>query len=201
MWSINKELLPHILFPLGNYTKHEIREIAANNNFSNAHRSDSQDICFIPNGDYISFLEKYGEPKFEKGNFVDLCGNVIGQHQGMERYTIGQRKGLGVAFGKPMFVAEKNVEQNTVTLCSDNELYRSTLSASSLNLLVNDTLESMTRLSAKIRYRHEPAIATVQRTDANTLSVTFDEPQRAITRGQSLVLYDGDTVIGGGIID
>ena len=200
LWSIKKELLPHILFPLGNYTKSAIREIAEDNNFSNAHRSDSQDICFIPDGDYISFLRKYGEPKFKKGNFVDLNGNIIGQHQGLERYTIGQRKGLGVAFGKPMFVAEKNVDKNTVTLCSDSELYRTELTANTLNFLVNDTLETKTRLSAKIRYRHSPATATVQRTDVDTLSVVFDEPQRAITSGQSLVLYDGDTVIGGGII-
>ncbi len=200
LWSLKKELLSQILLPLGKYTKEEIRTLARENGFSNADRGDSQDICFIPDGDYVAFLEKHGNAKFTQGNFIDLNGTVLGTHNGIERYTVGQRKGLGIALGKPMFVAEKNVENNTVTLCDDAELYKNELHATQINLLVNDSLEQKMRLQAKIRYRHKPAIATVQRIDENSVSVIFDEPQRAITSGQSLVLYDGDTVVGGGII-
>ena len=201
LWAIKKERLPFILFPLGGYTKPQIREMAQNNGLPNASRSDSQDICFIPDGDYISFIKNNSSIQFEKGNFVDLKGNVLGIHQGLENYTIGQRKGLGIALGKPMFVGAKNSSLNTVTLCSDEQLYGSTLSAKSLNLLVDETFESPVKLQAKIRYRHAPATATVYKVDEDTLRVDFDVPQRAITQGQSLVLYDGDTVIGGGIIE
>ena len=201
LWSIKKERLPHILFPLGAYTKAQIREIAAQNGFSNAHRSDSQDICFIPNSDYISFIEKYDSPIFKEGNFIDTDGKILGKHSGIERYTIGQRKGLGIALGTPMFVGAKNCKDNTVTLCSDRELYSTTLTADSLNFLVNDSFESPVRLEAKIRYRHTPAVATVQRIDKDRLSVVFDLPQRAISPGQSVALYDGDTLVGGGIIE
>lgn len=201
LWSLKKEALSKILLPLGEFTKPQIREIARENGFSNADRGDSQDICFIPDGDYISFLKKYGKIDFVPGNFIDISGNVLGRHNGLERYTVGQRKGLGIALGKPMFVCEKNVADNTVTLCDDIQLYKKELTASNINFLVNDTFESEVKLEAKIRYRHKPAAATVKRIGENTLSVVFDEPQRAITKGQSLVLYDGDTVIGGGIIE
>ncbi|MBO7302584.1 MAG: tRNA 2-thiouridine(34) synthase MnmA, partial [Clostridia bacterium] len=201
LWSLKKEILPRILLPLGNFTKDEIRAIARENGFSNADRGDSQDICFIPDGDYTAFLEKSGAVEFKPGNFIDLKGNILGVHNGIERYTIGQRKGLGIALGKPTFVCEKNVADNTVTLCDDIELYKKELSASKLNLLITGTLEKEVRLQAKIRYRHTPASAIVRQINENTVSVIFDEPQRAITKGQSLVLYDGDTVIGGGIID
>lgn len=201
LWSVKKERLPFILFPLGEYTKSQIRDIAAEHGFSNASRSDSQDICFIPDGDYVSFIEKHDGPILSHGNFVDTEGNILGQHLGIERYTIGQRKGLGIALGIPMFVGAKNVTDNSVTLCSDNALYKSTLTASSLNFLVDGYLHTPTRLEAKIRYRHTPAVATVEQIDSNRISVTFDIPQRAISPGQSVVLYDGDTVIGGGIIE
>ena len=201
LWSIKKQLLPHILFPLGEYTKPEIRAIAESNGFSNAHRSDSQDICFIADGDYAQFIKKQCDAPFPLGSFVDIDGNVIGHHSGMINYTIGQRKGLGVAFGKPMFVGRKNVQDNTVMLCTDEQLYSDTLTANAVNLLMDDTLEKPTRLEAKIRYRHTPAIATVVRTDEDRISVKFDLPQRAIAPGQSVVFYDGDTVVGGGIIE
>ena len=201
LWSIPKEKLSKILLPLGEFTKPQIREIAREHGFSNADRGDSQDICFIPDGNYTAFLEKYGNVEFKCGSFIDLDGSILGLHSGLERYTVGQRKGLGIALGKPMFVCEKNVADNTVTLCDDISLYKKELSASQINLLINDTLENELRLQAKIRYRHTPATATVRRIDETTISVIFDEPQRAITKGQSLVLYDGDTVIGGGIIN
>lgn len=201
LWSLKKEILGQILLPLGAFTKEEIRALARENGFSNADRGDSQDICFIPDGNYVDFLEKYGKVSFTQGNFIDLDGNVLGRHEGIEKYTVGQRKGLGIALGRPMFVAEKNVSDNTVTLCDDASLYKKELCASQINLLTNASFEKEIRLQAKIRYRHKPATATVRQTEENTLSVIFDEPQRAITKGQSLVLYDGDTVIGGGIIN
>ncbi len=200
LWAIDKNILPHILFPLGDYTKAEIREIAAENKFVNAHRSDSQDICFIENGEYASFISQNRKCDFPCGDFIDTDGNTIGKHSGMINYTVGQRKGLGVAFGKPMFVGRKCAQSNTVMLCTDAELYSDSLTAHSVNLLVNDSLDHPTRLQAKIRYRHTPAAATVQMTGEDTLSLKFDLPQRAIAPGQSVVLYDGDTVVGGGII-
>ena len=203
LWSIPKERLPYILFPLGSYTKPEIREIAREHELVSASRSDSQDICFIPDGDYVSFIEKYSTTDigFGKGNFIDINGNILGEHNGIVRYTIGQRKGLGIALGHPIFVGAKSINDNTVLLCSDRELYKRNLTASRINLLVNDDLTSPTRVEAKIRYRHTPAAATVVRSSDDKLSLVFDEPQRAIAAGQSLVLYDGDTVIGGGIIE
>lgn len=200
LWSIKKELLPFLKFPLGEYTKPEIRKIADTYGLVSAHRSDSQDICFIPDGDYASFIKKSCDSEFPRGSFIDTDGNVIGTHKGIINYTIGQRKGLGVAFGKPMFVGRKCSADNTVMLCTDEQLYSDTLTAKNINLLVDGTLDKPVRLQAKIRYRHTPAIATVTRTGEDELTVKFDLPQRAIAPGQSLVLYDGDTVVGGGII-
>ena len=203
LWCIKKENLSRILFPLGSYTKPEIREIAAKHGLPCASRSDSQDVCFIPDGDYVSFIEKHSDrdASFERGSFVDSDGKLLGKHDGLIRYTIGQRKGLGIALGRPIFVGSKDIANNTVMLCSDRELYKDHLTASSLNLLIDDTLEKPLRVEAKIRYRHTAAPATAIRTGEDSLSLRFDEPQRAIAPGQSLVLYDGDRVIGGGIID
>ena len=203
LWGIKKERLPFILFPLGDYTKPQIRQFATENGFCNASRSDSQDICFIDNGDYMSFIKTYSDDDkgLTKGNFIDTSGNVLGVHCGIANYTIGQRKGLGIALGSPAFVKEKDMVKNTVTLCTDRELYTKKLSASGINILIEDTLETPTRVEAKIRYRHTPEKATVIRTDEDKLILEFDEPQRAIAGGQSLVLYDGDRVLGGGIID
>ena len=201
LWGIKKELLPHLLFPLGGFTKPEIREMAESNGFSNAHRSDSQDICFITDGDYVSFIKAQDNTKYSCGSFIDVQGKTIGQHSGIINYTIGQRKGLGVVFGVPMFVSNKNAADNTVTLCTNEQLYRDTLTARAINLLVDCDFDHSVRLQAKIRYRHTSATATITRIDDDRLSVKFDIPQRAIAPGQSLVLYDGDTVIGGGIIE
>ena len=200
LWGIDKSILKNVYFPLGELTKPEIRQIAAECGFSNAHRSDSQDICFIKDGDYVSFLKSYGGELPIEGSFIDINGNVIGKHYGLINYTVGQRKGLGVAFGVPMFVGDKNAKDNTVTLCTDAQLYKDTLTAKNINLLVDGDLETPRRLLAKIRYRHTPAVATVFKSGEDELTVRFDEPQRAISPGQSVVLYDQNTVIGGGII-
>ena len=201
LWSIKKEYLPHIIFPLGNITKDEIREIAKDNNFENAERSDSQDICFIENGDYASFIRSETNRTFPAGNFISTDGVVIGKHTGIINYTVGQRKGLGIAVGHPIFVAKKDTLNNTVTLCDNNELFSSSLTAHSVNILADVQLRTPTNITAKIRYRHVPAKATAQLLDDGRLKVDFEEPQRAITPGQSVVLYDGDVLVGGGIIE
>lgn len=200
LWGIRKNALSSLSFPLGELTKQQIRQIAYENGFSNSSQKDSQDLCFISDGDYVAFIrERYG-CNFPEGDFVDLFGNVIGRHRGIVHYTVGQRKGLGQAFGEPMFVERKNGSNNTVTLCSDAQLYKSSLTASFVNLLVDESFERPVRLQAKIRYRHTPATATVTRISEDSVKIDFDIPQRAISPGQSAVLYDGDTVIGGGII-
>lgn len=201
LWSIDRSALGRILLPLGDYTKDEIRAIAKEFSLPCAHRSDSQDICFIPDGDYISFIEQHSTLSFPEGDFISLDGRVLGRHSGIIRYTVGQRKGLGIALGQPAFVCRKSVADNTVTLCSDAELYSDHLTAKSINCLVGDSFETPTRVEAKIRYRHAAAPATVERIGEDRISVRFDTPQRAIASGQSVVLYDGDTVLGGGIIE
>ena len=201
LWSIKKEYLSKILFPLGTYTKQEIRKIAEAQSFENAHRSDSQDICFVPDGDYASFIQKNSKLSFSQGNFVSLDGSILGTHQGLIHYTVGQRKGLGIALGYPAFVARKNAEDNTVSLCSDAELYTDVLTATNVNLLCDLDFTVPQRIEAKIRYRHAPAPATARFLSDRRIEVRFDQPQRAIAPGQSVVFYDGDVVLGGGIIE
>ena len=200
LWSIDKNKLPYIKFPLGEYTKPQVREIAESQGFSNAHRSDSQDICFINDGDYASFISTHSSYTFPDGDFLDIDGNKVGKHSGIINYTVGQRKGLGVAFGVPMFVKGKDAGRNTVTLCTNEQLFGTELIANRINLLSDVSFDTPIRIQAKIRYRHTPATATVVRTSDDTLNVKFDIPQRAIAPGQSVVFYDGDIVLGGGII-
>ncbi len=199
LYSIRGEMLPKIIFPLEDYSKDEIRKIAADLGFSTASKKDSQDICFIPNGDYAAVIESLTGKIYKKGDFVDLNGKRLGTHSGIIRYTIGQRKGLGIALGKPMFVGKKDAEANTVTLCGDNQLYTDNLVAKDFNWLKKpDGVEFSCK--ARIRYRHieQPATVTL---DDGKVYIKFNEPQRAITPGQSVVLYDGDIVLGGGIIE
>lgn len=200
LYRLTQEQLAQIQFPLGAYHKNEVRELAAKQGFVNANRKESQDICFIPGGDYVAFLEQYTGRKYPKGAFVDLQGNRLGTHQGMIRYTIGQRKGLGLALQTPHYVCEKRAEKNEIVLGENQDLMRQTLTAHRLNWIARAGLPEPVRLQAKIRYRHAAAWAMVQQTESDTLQVTFEEPQRAITPGQAVVLYDGDTVVGGGII-
>ena len=200
LWQLSQEQLSRTLLPLGEMTKAEVREIAEANGLCNAHRKDSQDICFIPDGDYAAFIEHVTQKTPEAGNFIDLDGHILGRHKGAIRYTVGQRKGLGIALGAPAYVCAKDMKKNTVTLGKNEDLFRSTLTAHEINLIATDRLDAPIRAEAKIRYSASPAPCTVEQTDADTLTVRFDAPQRAITGGQSLFLYDGDTVIGGGII-
>lgn len=200
LYSLTQEQLSHIIFPLGDYNKSEIREIAEQQGFLNAQKKESQDICFVPDGDYASFIKGYTNKEYPKGNFIDIEKNVIGQHQGIINYTVGQRKGLGVAFGEPRYVCSVNPENNTVTLGKNEDLFSTELIAKDINLISVDKINGEMRVKAKVRYKHTEQPATVIQLDEDTIKVVFDEPQRAITKGQAVVLYDGDYVVGGGTI-
>ena len=201
LWSLTQEQLAHTVFPLGELTKAEVRDIAAQHGFCNASRKDSQDICFVPDGDYAAFIERYTHKSFPSGDFISLDGSVLGRHNGALRYTVGQRKGLGIALGKPAYVLGKSMADNTVTLGENADLFRTELTAKDVNLISVDSIAAPMRVEAKIRYNAQASPATVEQTSASTIRLVFDEPQRAITAGQSVVLYDGDTVLGGGIIE
>lgn len=200
LWSLSQEQLSKILFPLGTLQKTEVRAMAAELSFENAQKKDSQDICFIPNGNYVEFIEKYDGYIPCPGDFIDSDGHVLGKHKGLLHYTTGQRKGLGIALGAPMFVLGKSAENNTVTLGQNQALYQSTLTAEHINLISVPKLNAPIRALAKARYRQVAAPAVITQTDETHLSVTFDSPVRAITPGQSVAIYDGDVLLGGGFI-
>ena len=200
LWSVKKEYLSRIKLPLGKLTKTQVREIAEKKELPCAKRADSQDVCFIPDGDYAAFIRNNVSRDFPKGDFINETGERLGKHQGIINYTVGQRKGLGIALGHPIFVKSKCVKSNTVTLCENADLFSDFLTAHSINLMKNEVLVSPIRVEAKIRYRHAPSPATAW-IENDRLHVKFDEPQRAITPGQSVVLYQGDTLVCGGIID
>lgn len=200
LYSMTQEQLKHTLLPLGGMKKSEVREIAEEQGFINAKKHDSQDICFVPDGDYASFIENYAGRKYPCGSFVDLEGNVLGEHKGIIRYTIGQRKGLGLALPKPMYVCRTCLENNTVVLGDNTDLFSKELDAEDINLIACDSIERPMSVRAKIRYSQSEQPATVWQTGRDSIHVEFDEPQRAITRGQAVVLYDGDMVVGGGVI-
>ena len=201
LYCMTQEQLKHTLYPLGEMEKTEVRKIAEENGFVNANKHDSQDICFVQNKKYYDFIEQYTGRSYSKGNFVDLNGNVLGTHEGIIRYTIGQRRGLGVSISNnPTFVLSVDPEQNTVTLGKEQDLYTKTLTAKNINLISKERLTAPLRVKAKVRYRQAEQWATASQLDEDTLLIEFDEPQRAVTKGQAVVLYDGDIVVGGGII-
>ncbi len=200
LWSLSQHQLSHALFPLGELTKSEIREIGAQNGFINAHKSDSQDICFIPYGDYAAFIERETGRKYPCGNYIDEDGNILGKHKGMIHYTIGQRKGLGISMNKHIFVIDKNAADNTVTLADEDRLFGRKVVIRGINLIPFDKIEGKLRVEAKIRYSQTQSPAYAEQTGEDEITLTFDTPQRAAARGQSAVMYDGNTVVGGGII-
>jgi len=207
LWTLTQDMLQKLHFPLGGMTKDEIREIAHEQKLASANQKDSQDICFIPGGDYAAFIARYRRNAPEKGSYISSNGEVIGVHSGQSNYTIGQRKGLGMSFGKHMYVIAKDAQANTVTLDSENpdgseprSLYTTVVKAKKINLIACDNVSSPIKIHAKVRYRQVESPATAEQTGADELTVTFDASQRAISRGQSLVMYDGDTIIGGGEI-
>lgn len=200
LYSLTQDQLKHTLFPLGGLTKPEVRKIAEENGFINAEKHDSQDVCFVQNQTYAEFIEQRTGKKYTSGNFIDVNGNVLGKHNGIIRYTVGQRKGLGLSFSEPMYVKCVNPHDNTVTLAKEAELYRDTLYATDVNLISVAKIDEPLRVKAKIRYRQTEQPATVTQIDENNLKVVFDVPQRAVTKGQAVVFYDGDIVVGGGTI-
>ncbi len=201
LYPLARDMLSRILLPLGDYTKAEVRALAHENGFVNASKSESQDICFVPDGDYASFIERYTGKCFSQGDFLDSEGSVLGKHGGAIRYTVGQRKGLGIALGERAFVLSKDMEKNTVTLGKNEALFSSVLTACRVNWHIDEPKVSL-RLSAKIRYNQPVAQgAEITPLAGGRICVKFDTPQRAISAGQSLVMYDGDRLVGGGIIE
>lgn len=197
---LDQEQLSHILFPLGGLTKTEVRQIAQEQGFVNARKRDSQDICFVPDGDYGAFLERYTGKIYPQGDYLDLEGKVVGRHQGAVRYTLGQRKGLGIALGAPVYVCGKDMEKNTVTVGGNDALFSHALRASGWNWYPFPALMEPITVTVKIRHSQSEQPAIVYPEEDGFARVEFQQPQRAITPGQAVVLYQGDMVVGGGTI-
>lgn len=200
LYNLTQEQLKRTLMPVGGYTKEEIREMAAKMNLPVAHKPDSQDICFVPDGDYASFIEKTADQTFPQGNFVLTDGTIVGRHNGIIHYTVGQRKGLGVAMGYPVFVLAIRPETNEVVLGKAEESLSRYVRADRINFMSVEDLKEPKKVWAKIRYNHKGAWCTVERTGEDEILCTFDEPLRAAAPGQAVVLYDGEYVLGGGTI-
>ena len=200
LYCLTQQQLARSRFPLGGLTKSGVRKIAEEKNFINAAKGESQDICFVPDGDYGDFIERYTGKTWPPGDIIDLEGKIIGRHRGLIRYTIGQRRGLGVAANTPMYVAAKSVAENTVTLGPDSSLYRKSLDAADINLIACARIEKPLRVAVKTRYLQIEQPALVEQTGEDTLHIEFDKPQRAISPGQAAVMYDSDIVVGGGTI-
>ena len=200
LWNIPKEILSHILFPLANFeSKDEIRKIATENNLKVASKPDSEDICFIPDGNYKKFLEENSNIKPKAGNIVNAKGEILGKHTGLYNYTIGQRKGLGVSYKVPLFVIGFNKEKNEVIVGEEQELYSKEILVTDINLLLIDEIKDWMEVEVKTRYSAKSAKAKITQ-EENNIKVIFNEPQRAVTPGQSAVFYIGDIVLGGGKI-
>ena len=198
LYSLTQEQLANTCFPLGDYSKTEIRKIAEEQGFFNAHKHDSQDICFIPDGDYMSFIEKTTGKKSEPGDFVNQEGEVVGRHKGYYGYTIGQRKGLGISAPKPYYVTEIRPEENKVIVGSNEDLFKTDLIANDFNWIENLAEDEVVK--ARIRYHQTEKEATARKNSDGTVDIHFLEPQRAITKGQAVVLYRDNHVVGGGTI-
>lgn len=201
LWNIPKELIEHVVFPLADFeSKDEIRKIAREHNLKTANKPDSEDICFVPDGNYKRFLEENSEIKPKKGNIVHVNGTVLGKHNGLYNYTIGQRKGLGISYKEPLFVVGFNKEKNEVIVGEKEYIYKKEMIVKDINLLLIDSLEGPMKVSVKTRYSSVEEDATVEMIDANTIKVVFENPVARITPGQSAVFYLGDIVVGGGKI-
>lgn len=200
LYHLTQHTLRHFLMPLGDYTKKAARQMARDLGLLVADKPDSQEICFVPDDDYKSFLEERAPRSLMPGNIVDKQGNVIGHHRGLPLYTVGQRKGLGIAAGRPLYVVALDSEKNELVVGSDEDVFGHELIAGDLNFIAVDELSAPVTLKAKIRYSAPEAEATVFPLDDGTVRVSFAEPQRAITPGQSIVFYNSDCVYGGGII-
>ena len=200
LYAMTQEQLAHTAFPCGALSKTQTRQIAEEQGFLNAEKPDSQDICFVPDGDYAAFIRRYTGKCYPDGPFVTTQGTIVGRHRGIIHYTVGQRKGLGISSDRPLYVQSIDAAKNTVVLGENRELFGTELNAVNFNWIAFETPPDVLRAKAKIRYRHQEQWATVEVTGKNTVHLVFDAPQRAVTRGQAVVLYDGDTVLGGGEI-
>ena len=200
LYNLTQDQLKRTLMPVGEYTKEEVRSIAEKINFRIANKPDSQDICFVPDGDYASYIEEEAGVKVPEGNFVLTDGTVLGCHKGITHYTVGQRKGLGLALGYPAFVLEIRPETNEVVIGTKEESMTMQLRARNLNFMSIEDLTEPLHVFTKIRYNHRGAWCTIEKTGEDEILCTFDEPQRAVTPGQAVVFYDGEYVLGGGTI-
>jgi len=200
LYTLSQEQLAATRFPLGGLSKTEVRGYAISTGIFNADKRESQDICFVPDGNYSKFIQEYTGQQPRKRRFIDFEGNDLGENQGGIRYTVGQRRGLGLAMPYPPYVLEIRPEDNTVVIGKDEMLYSKTLIANNINLIPFNKLEAPIRACVKIRYRHTEQPALIHQTGDDMLRIEFDEPQRATTKGQSAVIYDGEIVIGGGTI-
>lgn len=201
LWSLTQRALSRLILPLGDLSKDEARAAAEEASLEVAHKKESQDICFVPDGDYAGFIMRETKKTFPAGDFCDEEGNVLGRHKGIIHYTVGQRRGLGLALPAPLYVKEKDTENNRVILCPNEGLFSKSLTARETNWIACDIPASPLRLEAKIRYGARQVPCTVMPIDEGRVAVEFDEAQRAISPGQSVVFYDGDCVVGGGIIE
>lgn len=199
LYTLTQEQLAHTIFPLGHLEKTETRKIAEAHGLLNANKHESQDICFVPDGDYASFIRNTTKKIYPEGNFVDTQGNILGKHKGLIHYTIGQRRGLGLSLPEPLYVMKKDLAANRVVLCTNEELFQKEMNVKEINWISADELKEPFRAEVKIRYSHKAAYATVI-PDKNCAHIIFDEPQRAITAGQAAVFYHDAYVIGGGKI-
>jgi tRNA-uridine 2-sulfurtransferase len=200
LYMLTQRQLAHTLLPVGGYSKPEIRAMAQEAGLTVARKKDSQEICFVEDNNYGKFLERYTGRAAKPGNFIDKNGNVIGRHRGVMYYTVGQRKGLGMSFGKPMYVTDIDAEHNTVTLGEERERYTSALTAEDLNFIPFDTLEQPMDAWVKVRYSAPPAKAKLLPLQDGRVRVEFESPQKSVAPGQAVVFYDGDIVLGGGTI-
>mgnify|MGYP002589303406 CR=1 FL=1 len=200
LYNLTQEQLAHIRLPLGGLHKTEVREIAEQHKFVNARKHDSQDICFVPDGDYVGFMEQYTGKRYPSGDFIDESGKKIGTHAGAVRYTIGQRRGLGLPMGDRVYVCAKDMEKNTVTVGPVESLFATRVIVRDMNWISVPELTGEMRVKAKLRYRQKEQPAVASPLDGGRILLTFDEPQRGPAIGQAAVLYDGDTVVGGGTI-
>ena len=200
LYNLTQEQLSHTVMPVGDYTKDEIRAIAEEIGLQVAKKPDSQEICFIPDNDYGKYIRENSSMEIKPGNFVTTKGEIVGKHKGIPYYTIGQRKGLNLSMGHPVFVVEIRPETNEVVIGDNEEVFYEKLYANRINFMTIPELKGDMRVSAKIRYNHQGAMATIRMVGEDLLECVFDEPQRAITPGQAVVFYDGDLVVGGGTI-
>ena len=200
LYSLTQHQLSHLLLPLGGLSKAQIREKAEKSGLVNATRPDSQDICFVPDGDYASFIEKTDGFVSQKGDYVDINGTFLGKHEGVINYTIGQRKGLGIALGKPQFVIDKNAQTNTVILGDEEHLFKTEVLVKDVNFIPFGRLEKEMNVKAKLRYRHKESPCVISPLENGKVKIVFSDPQRAPSAGQAAVFYDGNTVVGGGKI-